>query len=227
MMASCPCCYTAFISITTTNSTFRPKSGISIKYDNTRSHPSYRWRTVHFCSSRKANGVLSLVSKKGRKMRQQFYQEQLKRQNAATQLPEDGTPIFTLFTKTPDRPLWFPIASFQGDSRSKMLVNACKTIWGRRLYMGTLNRGVARSVFGKDFGKLLQNIVRQLPDLREQQRELQFAYDVAQKGSENNQLKKIQVTPVMGMTGIEWLRYRLTQKAPSDMQVAMKILKLE
>lgn len=172
-------------------------------------------------------GVWSLVSKKGRKMRQQLYQEQLKKQNAAAQLPEDGTPVFTLFTKSPSSPLWFPIASFQGDGRSKMLVNACKTIWGRRLYMGTLNRGVARSVFGKDFGRLIQRIVRQLPDLRQYQSELQFAYDVTQKGADTNHLSKIQLTPEMGMTGIEWLRYRLTRQVPKDMQVAMKIVKME
>ncbi|GJQ10332.1 hypothetical protein GpartN1_g2123.t1 [Galdieria partita] len=179
---------------------------------------------VRFIRKSKTSGAQSLVSKKGRKMRQQLYQEQMKRQNAATQLPQDGTPVFTLFTKLPDRPLWFPIASFQGDSRSKTLVNACKTAWGRRLYMGTLNRGVARSVFGKDFGRMLQNIVRQLPDLREHQSELQFAYDVSQKDAETK-LSKVQVTPEMGMTGIEWLRYRVTQRVPDDMQVAMKILK--
>eukprot|EP00871_Galdieria_phlegrea_P002472 jgi/Galph1/3225/GphlegSOOS_G1901.1 len=172
------------------------------------------------CYNRPKTGVLRLECKKGRKMRQQLFREQMTKQSASP-LPEDGTPVFTLFTKSPNVNVWFPVASFQGDGQSKMLVNACKTRWGRRLYMGTLNKGVARSVFGKDFGKLLQRIVRQLPDLREYQSQLQFAYDAAQKGTETN-LEKIEITTETGMTGIEWLRYKLFQQVPNDMQVAFK-----
>jgi Family of unknown function (DUF6523) len=105
--------------------------------------------------------------------------------------PEDGTPIFAISVRSPRTKIWYPLGAVPGDKRSKTLVDALKTGWGRAIYQTTLDKGIAQTVYGKDRSRLLQTALRQYPQLKQHERNLEFGYKISAKGLEDEKTRAI------------------------------------
>jgi len=131
------------------------------------------------------------------------------------QLPEDGTPVFTLFVRNPDgAKLWYPVGALQGDGRSKSLVMGAQTKWGRKFYQGALDKGVAKAVFGSDNAsrnRMMETAVRQFPQLKRNVKNLEFGYQVSAVGIKQEDFPKVVLTKEMTLTFFEWAKLKLSQ----------------
>jgi hypothetical protein len=94
-------------------------------------------------------------------------------------VPEDGTPIFSIFVRSPRSKIWFPLGSVAGDDRSKTLVSALKSGWGKALYQNSLDKGIAQTVYGQGEKRFLETALRQYPQLKKSEKVLEFGYKVA------------------------------------------------
>ncbi|GAB0489648.1 hypothetical protein MMPV_000873 [Pyropia vietnamensis] len=97
-------------------------------------------------------------------------------------VPEDGTPIFTVLVRSRRSKLWYPVGAVRGDGRAKALVASMRTSWGKKLYQGALNKGMAQAVFSGDGNKFTDQALRQYPQLKKSKADLQFGYKVTAKG---------------------------------------------
>lgn len=104
--------------------------------------------------------------------------------DSAMKLPEDGTPVFSIFVRSPRSKIWFPLGAVAGDARSKTLVNALKSGWGKVLYQNSLDKGIAQTVYGAEGGRFMQTALRQYPQLKKSEKQLEFGYRVAAKDME-------------------------------------------
>mmetsp|Transcript_13024 Transcript_13024/g.35052 ORF Transcript_13024/g.35052 Transcript_13024/m.35052 type:complete len:184 (+) Transcript_13024:47-598(+) len=93
-------------------------------------------------------------------------------------LPEDGTPVFAIFARTQRAKVWYPVGMVGGDGKAKTLISGMKSEWGKRLYRGALDKGIAQIVYGKDAAKFLESGMRQYPQLKKYRNELEFGYKV-------------------------------------------------
>jgi hypothetical protein len=94
-------------------------------------------------------------------------------------VPEDGTPIFSIFVRSPRSKIWFPLGAVAGDDRSKTLVGALKSGWGKALYQNSLDKGIAQTVYGQGEKRFLQTALRQFPQLKKSEKVLEFGYKVS------------------------------------------------
>lgn len=97
-------------------------------------------------------------------------------------VPEDGTPIFSVFVRSRRTKLWYPVGAVRGDGRAKALVASMRTSWGKKLYQGALNKGMAQTIFSGDGNKFTDQALRQYPQLKKSKADLQFGYKVTAKG---------------------------------------------
>lgn len=97
-------------------------------------------------------------------------------------VPEDGTPIFSVFVRSRRAKLWYPVGAVRGDGRAKALVQSMRTSWGKKLYQGALNKGMAQTIFSGDGNKFTDQALRQYPQLKKSKADLQFGYKVTAKG---------------------------------------------
>lgn len=97
-------------------------------------------------------------------------------------IPEDGTPIFSLFVRSTRSKIWFPLGSMEGDDRSKSLVNGLKSSIGKGLCQNSLDKGIAQTVFGRDKDRLMGTVIRQYPQLKKNRNLLEFGYKISAKG---------------------------------------------
>jgi len=95
--------------------------------------------------------------------------------------PEDGTPIFSVFVRSRRTKLWYPVGAVRGDGRAKALVQSMRTSWGKKLYQGALNKGMAQTIFSGDGNKFTDQALRQYPQLKKSKADLQFGYKVTAK----------------------------------------------
>lgn len=119
-------------------------------------------------------------------------------------LPEDGTPVFAIFVRTPRAKLWYPMGAVQGDDRSKSLVNALKGGFARGMYANALDKGIAQTVYGKDGGKFTQNALRMYPQLKKYSKDLEFGYRVMAVGLDEQPTKI--VTKDMALPFTAWAK---------------------
>lgn len=106
-------------------------------------------------------------------------------------LPEDGTPVFALFVRTPRTKIWYPLGGVKGDDRSKNLVNALKGGIARGMYEQALDRGMAQTLYGKDNSRFLQTALRMYPQLKRYAAELEFGYKILAKGLDEQPTKPV------------------------------------
>jgi len=128
-------------------------------------------------------------------------------QQQGMSLPEDGTPVFAIFARTQRAKIWYPIGMVGGDGKSKTLVSAMKTSWGRTLYRGALDKGIAQVVFGPDAGKFLNNGLKQFPQLKRYRNELEFSYKVL--STEIESWPYTIVTKENAMPFLDWAKMKL------------------
>lgn len=138
-------------------------------------------------ATRVDHGVL-ITMKKGRYHRGMPQRPQQQQQ---PKLPEDGTPIFALFVRTPRQKIWYPLGAVQGDDRSKNLVNSLKGGFSRGMYEQALDRGMAQTLYGKDNDRFLQGAFRLYPQLKKFSKDLEFGYRVAAVGLEEQQTRVV------------------------------------
>lgn len=122
-------------------------------------------------------------------------------------LPEDGTPVFAIFVRTPRAKLWYPLGAVKGDDRSKGLVNALKGSFGRAMYSNALDKGIAQTVYGKESNRFLQNALRMYPQLKKYQRDLEFGYKVTARDLDEQPTKV--VTREMILPFAQWAKKQL------------------
>jgi hypothetical protein len=123
--------------------------------------------------------------------------------------PEDGTPIFAISVRSPRTKIWYPLGAVPGDKRSKTLVDALKTSWGRTVYQGTLDKGIAQTVYGKDRSRLLQTALRQYPQLKQHERNLEFGYRISALGLEDSKTRLI--APELALPFFDWMKMKVRE----------------
>lgn len=121
-------------------------------------------------------------------------------------LPEDGTPVFALFVRTPRTKIWYPLGGVKGDDRSKNLVNALKGGIARGMYENALDRGMAQTLYGKDNNRFLQTAIRLYPQLKRYTSQLEFGYKILAKDLDEQPTKP--VTKEMAQTIFATIRKR-------------------
>lgn len=128
------------------------------------------------------------------------------------ELPSDGTPVFNVMVRSPVARMWYPLGTLRGDTRARILVTAMRTGWGRRLYGGTLSKGVARIVFSEQGTRMLDGAIRRYPALRKfDSSELEFGYKAVAKQFE---YPTQVIGPEMAMSVWQWARMKLTGGKP-------------
>lgn len=140
-------------------------------------------------------------------MKKARFHQPMRPKEDTMKIPEDGTPIFSIFVRSPRSKIWFPLASFGGDDRSKTLVNALKSGFGKAMYQNSLDKGIAQTVFGRDKGRLLQTAVRQYPQLKRSAGELEFGYKISAKDLEDAPTRV--VTADMALAFLPWAKKQL------------------
>lgn len=146
--------------------------------------------------------VCIVYMKKGR-----FHAPLRPQQQNQLKLPEDGTPVFAIFVRTPRAKIWYPLGAVQGDGRSKSLVDALKGGLGKNLYQNALDRGIAQTVYGTESVRFLQNAIKRYPQLKKYQRELEFGYRVMAQGLEDQKTKA--VSKDMALPFFAWMKKRI------------------
>lgn len=127
--------------------------------------------------------------KKGRLPKHMMPQQPQRQQNVP--LPEDGTPVFALFVRTPRTKIWYPLGGVKGDNRSKNLANALKGGIARGMYQNALDRGMAQTLYGKDSNRFLQNAIRLYPQLKKFTKELEYGYKMSAVGMEEQKTRVV------------------------------------
>lgn len=122
-------------------------------------------------------------------------------------VPEDGTPIFAIFVRTPTAKIWYPLGSVKGDDRSKQMVGALKNALGRALYENALDKGIAQTVYGQGKQRFVGSAVRLYPQLKRATKVLEFGYKVSAQGLEAQKIKL--VTEEMALPAFEWAKRKL------------------
>ncbi|CAN8069007.1 unnamed protein product [Agarophyton chilense] len=133
--------------------------------------------------------------------------QQSRRPESTPSLPEDGTPVFTVFVRSQRAKLWYPLGAVKGDNRSKSLVDALKGGFAKGMYENALDKGIAQTVYGKDKDRFLQNALRMYPQLKKSQNSLEFGYKVAAKDLEEKPIKF--VGPDMALPFTAWAKKRI------------------
>lgn len=113
--------------------------------------------------------------------------------------PDDGTPIFALFVRTPRAKIWYPLGAVKGDDRSKNLVNAFKGGIARGMYQQALDRGMAQTLYGKDNQRFLDGTFRAYPQLKKHSGVLEFGYRVAAVGLDEQSIRVVTKDMALGM----------------------------
>lgn len=129
-------------------------------------------------------------------------------------IPEDGTPVFSVFVRSPRAQIWYPLGAVTGDARSKTLVNALKSGWGKVLYQNTLDKGIAQTIFGKDGGRYVQAALRQYPQLKRSEKSLEFGYRVSAVDLEDKPIRL--VTKEMALTFFQWATKKIGNLTSSE-----------
>jgi hypothetical protein len=129
------------------------------------------------------------------------------RPDAAMKVPEDGTPVFSIFVRSPRSQIWFPLGAVTGDAKSKTLVNALKSGWGKALYQNSLDKGIAQTVYGKESGRFLQTALRQYPQLKRSEKVLEFGYRVTAKGLDDRPTRVVDRD--MALPFVQWAKKQL------------------
>lgn len=129
------------------------------------------------------------------------------RPDSAVKVPEDGTPIFSIFVRSPRSQIWFPLGAVAGDKRSKTLVDALKSGWGRALYQNSLDKGIAQTVYGAERGRFLQTAVRQYPQLKKSEKVLEFGYKVSAVDLEEGKTRVIDKD--MALPFVQWVKKQI------------------
>lgn len=122
-------------------------------------------------------------------------------------LPEDGTPVFAIFVRSPRAKLWYPLGAVQGDERSKGLVDAMKGNFAKGMYESALDRGMAQTIYGKDSNRFLQNALRMYPQLKKASRDLEFGYRVAAVGLDDQPTKVL--SKEMALPFMAWVKQKI------------------
>ncbi|KAK4529796.1 hypothetical protein CCYA_CCYA02G0653 [Cyanidiococcus yangmingshanensis] len=159
-------------------------------------------------------GLLALKAKKGKPNVPLAPQNDL-------QVPEDGTPVFAILARSPVSGLWYPLGSMKGDGRAKMLVTAMRTSWGRKFYGDTLNKGVARSVFGEQGRRMIHAALRKYSALRKYTADdLEYGYRVIAKDFD---YPTQMIRPEQAMSLVQWLRMKLSGGKPPSIALTDEI----
>lgn len=130
----------------------------------------------------------TITMKKGRLQRPVPQRPQQQQQ---MKLPEDGTPVFALFVRTPRQKIWYPLGAVKGDDRSKNLVNALKGGFASGMYQKALDRGMAQTLYGKDNNRYLDGAFRLYPQLKKFAKELEFGYRIAALNLEDQKTRVV------------------------------------
>lgn len=105
--------------------------------------------------------------------------------------PEDGTPVFALFVRTPRAKIWYPLGAVKGDDRSKNLVNALKGGIARGMYQQALDRGMAQTIHGKENARFMDGAFRAYPQLKKYANVIEFGYRVSAVGLDEQSIRPI------------------------------------
>lgn len=106
---------------------------------------------------------------------QKEYNEYLKMRESS------GVPAFDLYCKGPNSPTWYPCGSLGGDEKSKQLVESWMGGLLSDMAKGSLDKGVASSLF-QDKAGFVARVIEQYPQLKKSKGELKFGYKVSYKG---------------------------------------------
>lgn len=124
-------------------------------------------------------------------------------------MPEDGTPLFSIFVRSPRSRIWFPLGAVAGDARSKTLVNALKSGWGKALYQNSLDKGIAQTVYGAEGGRFLQTAIRQYPQLKKSEKQLEFGYKVSAVDLEDAPTRVVDKD--MALPFVQWVKKQIDE----------------
>ncbi|GKY90415.1 hypothetical protein MPSEU_000015300 [Mayamaea pseudoterrestris] len=121
--------------------------------------------------------------------RMQEMQTQRDQMMANSKPGADGLPVFNLYVRANGKGMWYPCGSFKGDERSAALA---KSYSDGGLMSGLsknqLDAGISGSLF-RDKDKLIESLVRALPQLRQSRDNLEFGYKLAFEGLDEDKAK--------------------------------------
>lgn len=153
----------------------------------------------------------TITARKGarRMPRQRSMSQSVPASTGAKALPEDGTPVFDIFVRTSRAKLWYPVCAIAGDERSKRLVNALKSSWGRAIYKNAIDKAMAKSLYESNKGKILKAVIQSYPHLKKYQASLQYGYKVLAKDLEEQ--PTVAITRDMALPFFPWLKKRVSE----------------
>jgi len=163
---------------------------------------------------RQTSARLTIEAKKGRKAPitqrgNQVQQEKMASQYAQMKPDAGGFPLFNLFVRTELNNFWYPCGTIKGDDRAKQL---CDGWVANSLGMGgmvksNIDKSVAGSIFASEENtkKLIGQIVRNYPSLKDVKDELTFGYQIEYAALTEKQ-KITELTPDMKDGPLDGLR---------------------
>mmetsp|Transcript_12334 Transcript_12334/g.12414 ORF Transcript_12334/g.12414 Transcript_12334/m.12414 type:complete len:205 (+) Transcript_12334:91-705(+) len=119
------------------------------------------------------------MDQRGEAIKRQRMMQQ--RQEVTQKMPTD-VPLFDIFVRPKSGGIWLPCGSIAGDKRAASICDAWGSGFMSDMYKNTLDKGVARSVFGQEdqFVKAISENYRLLRNVPKD--ELEFGYRVNFKG---------------------------------------------
>jgi len=163
---------------------------------------------------RQSSARLTIEAKKGKgvpitQRGNQVQQEKMAAQYAQMKPDSGGYPLFNLYVRTELNNFWYPCGTIKGDDRAKQL---CDGWVANSLNMGgmvksNIDKSVAGSIFASEENtkKLIGQIVRNYPSLKDVKNELTFGYQIEYEKLTEKQ-KITELTPDMKEGPLDKLR---------------------
>lgn len=102
------------------------------------------------------------------------------KQGGPPPMPDDGIPAFTLFVRSPQIGMWYPVSILKGDKPTRALVDAiANNGLGADMAKAQLNEGLAKSIFAPAQLKQLEaGVLKQYKALKSAKDSLEWGYKV-------------------------------------------------
>lgn len=102
------------------------------------------------------------------------------KQGGPPPMPDDGIPAFTLFVRSPQIGMWYPVSILKGDKPTRALVDAiANNGLGADMAKTQLNEGLAKSIFAPAQLKQLEaGVLKQYKALKSSKASLEWGYKV-------------------------------------------------
>lgn len=102
------------------------------------------------------------------------------KQGGPPPMPDDGIPAFTLFVRSPQIGMWYPVSILKGDKPTRALIDAiANNGLGADMAKAQLNEGLAKSIFAPAQLKQLEaGVLKQYKALKSSKDSLEWGYKV-------------------------------------------------